>query len=180
MLSKQPGPSHKKHGHRITLPAGSASRIFVVTGEAELSCPCCGGALVYRDRRQRKARDESGTWVIYRLRRLRCQDCGKLHTELPDFLLPYKRYCRAVFEEVLSGKNADIPLELRTHGKFRAWYRRLEASFKSWKARMTQEGEFCFPQRHPFTLLDMVICLVQGGGPGPRTRSGLFVQTLCV
>ena len=92
-------------------------------------------------------------------------------------MLPYKRYCRAVFEEVLSGKKADIPLELRTHGKFRAWYRRLQATFASWKVRMAQEGEFCFPQRHPFTLLDMVICLVQGGGPGPRTRSGLFVQT---
>ncbi len=95
-------------------------------------------------------------------------------------MLPYKRYCRAVFEEVLSGKKADIPLELRTHGKFRAWYRRLQATFESWKARMAQEGERRFPQRQSFPLLDMVICLVQGGGPGPRTRSGLFVQTLCV
>ena len=50
----------KKHGHRITLPAGSVSAIFVVTGEAAHSCPCCGGPLKYRDRRQRKARDESG------------------------------------------------------------------------------------------------------------------------
>jgi len=151
-----------------------------MTGEAELSCPCCGGALKYRDRRQRKARNESGAWVIYRLRRLRCQDCGKLHTELPDFLLPYKRYCRAVFEAVLSGERADIPLELRTHGKFRAWYRRLQASFSSWKERMTKRGELHFPRRQTFNLLDMVIHLVQGGGPGPRTRSGLFVQTLSV
>lgn len=179
MLTKQPGPP-KKHGHRITLPARSTSTIFVVTGEAEITCPCCGGVLQYRDRRQRKARDESGAWVIYHLRRLRCLSCGRLHTELPDFLLPYKRYCRAVFEAVLSGKKPAIPLELRTHGKFRAWYRRLQATFESWKARMTQQGEFCFPQRHLLTLLDMVICLVQGGGPGPRTRSGLFVQTLCV
>ena len=170
----------KKHGYRITLPAGSARVIFLVTGEADLSCPCCGGALKYRDRRQRKALNESGDWVIYRLRRLRCQGCGKLHTELPDFLLPYKRYCRTVFEEVLSGKKPDIPLESRTHGKFRAWYRRLQAAFSSWKARMTQRGELHFPQTQPFTLFDMVIHLVQGGGPGPLTRSGLFVQTLSV
>lgn len=87
---------------------------------------------------------------------------------------------RKVFEEVLSGKKPEIPLELRTHGKFRAWYRRLQATFESWKARMTRQGEFCFPQRHSFTLLEMVILLVQGGGHGPRTRSGLFVQTLSV
>ncbi len=157
------------------LPAGSARVIFLVTGEEELSCPCCGGDLKYRDRRQRKALNESGDWVIYRLRRLRCLDCGKLHTELPDFLLPYKRYCRAVFEEVLSGKKPDIPLETRTHGKFRAWYRRLQATFASWKDRMAKRGEFPFPPKQTFTLLDMVIYLVQGGGPGPRTRSGLFV-----
>jgi hypothetical protein len=45
---------------------------------------------------------------------------------------------------------------------------------------MIQRDEHCFPQRQPFTLFDMVIHLVQGGGPGPRTRSGLFVQTLSV
>ena len=151
-----------------------------MTGEAELSCPCCGGALKYRDRRQRKARDESGDWVIYQLRRLRCQGCGKLHTELPDFLLPYKRYCRAVFETVLFSKKAPIPVELRTHGKFRAWYRKLQEYFVSWKTRITPKGAVRFPHQQTFTLLEMVILLVQGGGHGPRTRSGLFVQTLSV
>jgi hypothetical protein len=37
------------------------------------------------------------------LRRLRCEDCKELHTELPDIIQPYKHYDSAAIQSVLDG-----------------------------------------------------------------------------
>jgi len=42
--------------------------------------------------------------VWFRIRRLKCKECGKLHRELPDILLPYKHYRSEIIEEALDGK----------------------------------------------------------------------------
>ncbi|MED4936026.1 DUF6431 domain-containing protein [Heyndrickxia coagulans] len=39
--------------------------------------------------RDRKAIDRSGKKHIYNIRRLQCEQCGKIHHELPEFLVPY-------------------------------------------------------------------------------------------
>ncbi|MDR1979898.1 MAG: DUF6431 domain-containing protein [Synergistaceae bacterium] len=57
-----------------------------------VSCPFCGGFLTARDSRTRfviRKDGERETWIV---RRLRCCSCGKLHTELPQFILPFKHY----------------------------------------------------------------------------------------
>jgi hypothetical protein len=35
------------------------------------------------------------------VRRLRCRSCGKIHTELPDFILPYKHYEAPAIQKTL-------------------------------------------------------------------------------
>ena len=55
-------------------------------------CPCCGGMLRSRDSRVRWCRDSDGEKYRIRIRRLRCKICGKIHAELPDSLIPYRRY----------------------------------------------------------------------------------------
>jgi len=57
-----------------------------------LPCPTCGGSMVVHDTRERGVFRYEGDKEIYRLRRLSCRVCGKLHTELPDFILPFKHY----------------------------------------------------------------------------------------
>lgn len=58
------------------------------------SCPICHAPLSGYDLRRRQATDEEGITRSYYLRRLRCAGCGKLHTEIPDFMLPYKHFTR--------------------------------------------------------------------------------------
>ncbi|WP_429472508.1 DUF6431 domain-containing protein [Neobacillus sp. B4I6] len=52
--------------------------------------------------RDRKSKERSGETRVYNIRRLRCDNCGSIHHELPDFLVPYKRYESNCIEMVLS------------------------------------------------------------------------------
>lgn len=57
-----------------------------------------------RDSKHRKVRDESGVEYNFSLRRFRCNNCRKLHTEIPDCIIPYKQYSQKVLNDVLGGK----------------------------------------------------------------------------
>jgi hypothetical protein len=43
------------------------------------------------------------------IRRMRCITCCRIHHELPDILVPYKRYSAECIESVLD-KNSDLPI----------------------------------------------------------------------
>lgn len=51
-------------------------------------CPVCGQLLSGYDRRARHIIDSLGNVHWFSLRRLRCNNCKKLHLELPDFMRP--------------------------------------------------------------------------------------------
>jgi len=56
---------------------------------------------------------------------LRCRSCQKIHHELPDFLVPYKRYVATVVEAVVeSAANASFvaaAVEDSTQRRWRGW-----------------------------------------------------------
>jgi len=85
-------------------------------------CPLCKGKLVARDTVDRHYRDEEGEKVWFRIRRLRCKECGKLHRELPDILLPYKHYRCEIIEETADGKEEAPGPEARTLQRWREWF----------------------------------------------------------
>lgn len=66
-------------------------------------CPQCGGKLKYLDKCKRIVKTTNGEkhWIY--LRELKCIKCGKLHRELPDYLLPYKHYEKEVISGVIEG-----------------------------------------------------------------------------
>ena len=74
-------------------------------------CPECRGILAYRDSRKRILRREGGIrqWVV--IRRFRCGQCGRLHNELPDCMVPYKHYHAEVISGVLDGVVSPEDLE---------------------------------------------------------------------
>lgn len=74
-------------------------------------CPCCSGAMHYRDTRLRICKKEGGEKQWLQINRLRCAECHKLHNELPDCLTPYKHYetevIAGVLDEVVSPDDTD-------------------------------------------------------------------------
>ena len=66
-------------------------------------CPLCGSPLVYRDHKLRGLKDNAGKKSMYFLRRLLCQACLKLHTEIPSIIQPYKHYDSETIQSVLDG-----------------------------------------------------------------------------
>jgi len=56
-------------------------------------CPTCRSILHPRDSKKRFLIDSSGEKHEFRLRRLLCEKCRKLHLEYPgDHMIPYSQY----------------------------------------------------------------------------------------
>ncbi len=67
-----------------------------------LICPYCSGLLKYYDtvRRIIRIKERKTYWV--KIRRLKCNNCGTVHRELPAFIFPYKQYHAKIIFNVLS------------------------------------------------------------------------------
>ena len=57
----------------------------------------------------------------YRIRRLKCLHCNKIHHELPDFIVPYKRYSSDLISNVIEG-NDDTRMDPQQIKKLHHWF----------------------------------------------------------
>lgn len=62
-----------------------------------------------------------------------------MHTELPDYIVPYKRYCAEIIEEVATTGHSRIPEEQSTRQKIRKWYRRVLPHFRAVWQRLAKQ-----------------------------------------
>lgn len=81
----------------------SGTKIFLIISKEDSICPDCGSPLCRRDKRLRIHKKAGGTKEWYQINRLKCtnKECGKLHNELPDCLIPYKHYDAGLIEDVV-------------------------------------------------------------------------------
>ena len=96
------------------------SRFFTIRATEESVCPFCSDELIYRDSKLRRLIDLIGETRCFLLRRLRCQGCKKLHTELPDIIQPYKHYESGVIQSVIDG-SADASTCSADNSTIRRW-----------------------------------------------------------
>ena len=85
-------------------------------------CPCCDGKMTSIGRRIRGYIDGGGNNVKLSIRRLKCKGCEKIHHELPDILVPYKRHCSETIEEIIEEKSETIGCEDSTIRKVKRWF----------------------------------------------------------
>jgi ubiquitin C-terminal hydrolase len=67
------------------------------------NCPDCDEKMKIRDSRKRTVMDENGEKYIFSLRRFQCNRCKSIHLELPDCIIPNKRYSKDAINMVVSG-----------------------------------------------------------------------------
>ena len=103
--------------------------IFIVIATATLLCPVCGGMLSLLCRRLRGAISPNGNKVLYMIRRMRCAGCGKIHHELPDCLVPYKRHCAETIENIIADNTECAPCEPGFVRRIKAWWSAVAAYF---------------------------------------------------
>ena len=66
-------------------------------------CPDCGALCSGYDTRRRKLITTGGDVIFYKLRRLRCPVCCRLHIEAPDVMAARKHYERAAIDAARAG-----------------------------------------------------------------------------
>jgi hypothetical protein len=93
---------------------------IIIKSEEENACPICAGILKVIGIRERKSRNINEDIEILVIRRLRCKTCNKIHHELPDILIPYKRYCADTIEAVIN--KGEICCELSTERRIKLWW----------------------------------------------------------
>jgi len=96
--------------------------VFFVRSEEVIPCPCCHGLLGVIGSRARGYIQGSGEKVILIIRRLRCKECRKIHHELPNILVHYKRYDAASIEEVVTDQSPAVAADESTLYRLRTWF----------------------------------------------------------
>lgn len=73
-----------------------------------LPCPICQGKMRLLGTKRRKVQRADGTWMILLIRRFYCYPCKRIHHELPDILVPYKRHAAESIESVIN-EDEELP-----------------------------------------------------------------------
>jgi len=105
---------------------------YYIISLAPSNCPLCSGVVYHRDYRERDVKRLNGEVWHFSLRRLLCDICMKLHTELPDIIQPYKRYDSETIQSVLDGseKAEDCVADNSTIRRWKADFAKAEADIE--------------------------------------------------
>jgi hypothetical protein len=85
--------------------------IFLVISNELGCCPICSASLSVRSLRLRGLIDSDGNKIKLLIRRLQCSPCKRIHHELPDCIVPYKRHCAETIENIVTGNTRDVPCD---------------------------------------------------------------------
>jgi len=109
---------------------GEDGIIFIIS-EEENVCPVCIGILIVIGSRRRGLINSAGDKEMLVIRRLRCLTCRKIHHELPDKVIPYKRHCAETVEKVIVGDVVDVCCDFVTQSRIKTWWNSFSLYFES-------------------------------------------------
>ncbi len=95
--------------------------MFHIRSKEKAVCTVCQQICIVIGSRRRHLIRKDGNHIILMIRRLYCKHCKKIHHELPDFVIPYKRYETDVIEAILDNHTDDVPCEASTIRRLGMW-----------------------------------------------------------
>ncbi|MDR0324739.1 MAG: DUF6431 domain-containing protein [Oscillospiraceae bacterium] len=100
-----------------------------VMGGGNSYCPVCAGRLSGYGWRQRILIEAAGITQTLLIHRLQCPVCERIHHELPDIVVPYKRQCAETIINVIDGKLEDVCCDYGMIRRILAWWSALSVYF---------------------------------------------------
>ena len=116
-----------------------------IISEEENSCPVCVGVLIVIGSRKRKVINNEGNEETLVIRRMRCKGCRKIHHELPDMIIPYKRHCAETIEKIINEDTTDVCCDFATEYRLKAWWATILLYFERAKASLQMKYGLIFP-----------------------------------
>lgn len=117
-------------------------------GKKEQLCPCCLGKLKLRDTRKRIMRQYKNEIIWLQIHRLKCVECGRLHNELPDCVIPQKHYSFDLIEEALeqhiTNQKSVADVENSTISRWYQWFIKLRKKIKDNVCQQRDKIEKCW------------------------------------
>ena len=110
-------------------------------------CPVCSGTLKVIGVRKRGVIESGGTKIKIVIRRFRCRECERIHHELPDRVIPYKRHGADTVEKIIAGKTEEVYCEENTVRKIKAWWAACHLYFESVLASLREKYGMVFSER---------------------------------
>ena len=126
--------------------------------------------------------NEDGFQINLIIRRMKCQSCGRIHHELPDCIVPYKRYSIQLIVSAVSDKGEAteiFPGETSSIARLRAWFR----LFQNYVSRIKEHYLLLFKFNvHSVKLntvggLKIIVRLLANTNLWPQTRYAMIVHT---
>jgi hypothetical protein len=77
--------------------------------------------------------------ITLKIRRLKCRHCGKIHHELPDSVVPYKRHCTQTINSIINAKDDMIYCEESTISRIKAWWSGMQRYQKNVMASLKEK-----------------------------------------
>lgn len=96
---------------RYTVMRCEGGEHFKIKNQNAPLCPVCSVLMSGYDTRLRHCIGVDGVPRWFKLRRLRCPSCRKLHLELPDFMERNKHYEAQLIAETIAGIERACPAE---------------------------------------------------------------------
>jgi hypothetical protein len=59
---------------------------------------------------------------------MRCDECNRTHHDLPDCIVPYKRHCAGIIENIALGSN-EAADDIRTDARIKTWWAAVRVYF---------------------------------------------------
>lgn len=132
--------------HNYELIYNEAKGMYYLSINEKLYCPFCGKELIYRDSRGRIWCHCNGPADKIMIHRMFCDTCNKLHTVLPDVLVPHKHYGASEIETVLESKERSDEVSDSTVARWRQWLRGNETQIEGVLQSLKLEAEDKLPE----------------------------------
>ena len=119
----------------------------------ESVCPICEGALSVRGIRKRGLMTFDWQKIYLHIRRLYCSKCRRIHHELPDCIVPYKRHCAETIENIIEGRVQGVPCDDGTIRRIKIWWRLMLPYFLSILLSLESKFGIEFPAPAPLKTI---------------------------